>query len=151
MTRQVAFAFLLVILLFPRYVGGQQNLMLADVLKQNSVSFDLSSVSHLKDPITSYATLNTDREFLIAYYLDNSGNELHFPLLLARFDKRSGTWQEASLTDLKVKIFPDAEPEMQDDCIGSVVSFEGNSDWYYLNLHWTPSAGCLLILNHDGP
>ncbi len=126
--RQVAFAGLLLVLLFPKYVRGQQDLTLADVLKQNAVSFPLSSVSHLNDPITSYATLNTDREFLIAYYLVNPGDELHFPLFVTRFDKRSGRWQEASLTDLKAKIFEGTEPEMQADCIGSALRFEGQSN-----------------------
>ncbi len=147
--RQVAFASLLLVLLFPGYVGGQQNPTLAEVLKQNSVSLHLSSVAHLNDPITSYATLNTDREFLIAYYLVNPGNELHFPLLLTRFDKRSGKWQEALLTGLKANIFEGPEPEMQADCIGSALRLEGIRNWYYLDLHWTPSAGCLVILNHD--
>ncbi len=146
--RQVALVSLLLLLLFPKYVRGQQDPTLADVLKQNSVSFHLNSVSHLNDSITSYATLNTDDEFLIAYYLVNPGNELHFPLFLTRFDKRSGKWQETSLTGLKVKMSEETDPETW-DCIGAAVSLEGNGDWYYLNLHWNPSAGCLVILNHD--
>jgi len=53
------------------------------------------------------------------------------------------------LTDLKVKIFEGTEQETQDDCIGSALRLEGNGNWYYLDLHWNPSAGCLVILNHD--
>lgn len=147
--RQLAFAFWLLILLFPAYVSGQQNPTLADVLKQNSVSFHLGSAAHLSDPITSYATLNTDDEFLIAYYRVYPGNELPSPLFLARFDKRSGKWQEASLTDLKVNISGETEPETQADCIGPALRLERNRNWYYLDLHWTPSAGCLVILNHN--
>ncbi len=83
--RQVAFACLLLVLLFPKYVRGQQDPTLADVLKQNAVSFPLSSVSHLNDPITSYATLNTDREFLIAYYLANRTKRAAFPAVCHAF------------------------------------------------------------------
>ncbi len=147
--RQIAFASLILALIFPGHIDGQQDPTLADVLKQNSVSFGPISVSHLKDRITSYTTLNADHEFLIAYYLDNPGNEMHFPLFLTRFDKLSGKWQEASLTGLQVKISEETEPEIWDDCIGSAVSLEGSGDWYYLNLHWNPSAGCLVVLNRD--
>lgn len=147
--RQVAFASLLLVLLFRGYAAGQQNQTLADVLKEMSVPFHLGSVAHLNDPITSHTTLNTDREFLIAYYLISPRNELHFPLFLTRFDKRSGKWQEASLSDLKTKILEEAEPETQADCIGAAVGLESKGNWYYLDLHWTPSAGCLVILNQN--
>lgn len=147
--RQAAVASLLLVLLFPGYVGGQQDQRLVDVLKQSSVSFDLKSVPHLNDAITSYATLNTDHEFLIAYYLITPRNELHFPLFLTRYDKLSGQWQEASLTDLKVKISEGTEPETEEECIGSALRLERTGNWYYLDLHWNPSAGCLVILNHD--
>ena len=113
--RQVVFSSLLLVLLFRGYAAGQQNQTLGDVLKQMSVPIHSGSVSHLNEPITSYATLNTDREFLVAYYLISPGNELNFPLFLMRFDKRSGEWQEASLTDLKVKISEETEPDMQVD------------------------------------
>jgi hypothetical protein len=146
---RVAFASLLLVLCCPRYAGGQQNQTLADVLKQGLLPFQVGSVSHLSDPITSFATLNDNHEFLIAYYLVNPGNELHFPLFLTRFDKRSRKWQEASLTGLRVKIFEGTEQETQEDCIGSALRLEGNGDWYYLDLHWNPSAGCLVILNRD--
>jgi hypothetical protein len=136
------------VLLFPGRARGQQDETLAGVLAQNSVSFQSISIPHLNDAITSYTTLNTDREFLIAYYLVVPRNELHFPLLLTRLDKQSGKWQEASLTDLKVKMSEGTEPEPW-DCIGSALRFERNGDWYYLDLHLTPSAGCVVILNHD--
>jgi hypothetical protein len=35
------------------------------------------------------------------------------------------------------------------DCIGSVLSVERYQRRYYLNLHFNPSAGCLLILNSN--
>jgi hypothetical protein len=146
---RTALASLFVGFLFLGYAVAEQDQTLADVLKQNSVPFPPSSVPHLNAPITSYATLNNEQEFLIAYYLVASRNELRFPLFLTRFDKQAGKWQHASLTDLSVKILQGTEDEMQDDCIGSVLSIEGNSKWYYLALHWNPSAGCLVTLQHD--
>ncbi len=55
-------------------VAAQQNPTLAEVLKQNAVSFSTASLSHLNSRITSFAILDDDREFLIAYYLDNPEN-----------------------------------------------------------------------------
>jgi len=145
---QAAVACLFLVLWFPGSAGGQ-NQTLADVLTRNAVYFHLSPVSHLNDAITSYATLNTDDEFLIAYYLVTSRNQLRFPLFLTRFDKRSGKWQEASLPGLKVKIFEGTEQETQHECLGSALRLESHGHWYYLDLHWNPSAGCLVILNRD--
>jgi hypothetical protein len=53
------------------------------------------------------------------------------------------------LAGVKVKIFEGTDHEMPDDCLGSALSLERNGKWYYLNLHLTPSAGCLVILKHD--
>ena len=125
---------------------GQQSSTLADVLEQNSIATAASSIPNLDQPITSYATLNDDQEFLIAYYLMTPDNLLQFPLFLTRFDKRTGEWENASLVDVKVPVFQSTQ---QTECIGSVLRIERSREWYYLNLHWTPSAGCLLILNHD--
>ena len=147
--RRMALVSLLVGFLFLRSAVGQQNQTLVDVFKQNSIPFPPSAVPDLNAPITSYATLNDDQEFLIAYYFVAPQNELRFPLRLTRFDKQAGTWQHVSLTDLKVKGFQGTKEEGQADCIGSVLSVERNGEWYYLNLHWNPSAGCLLILKHD--
>src|SRR5579863_4134555 len=110
---RAAVASLILVLILPVYARGQQVRTLAEVLKQNSIYSHLSSVQHLNDQITSYATLNNEREFLIAYYLVTPRNELRFPILLARFDKQSNKWQEASFTGLKVKA---AEGTAQADC-----------------------------------
>ena len=146
---QAAVASLALVLLFPRFVVGQQNETLADALRRDAVPTTQDSIHHLNDPITSYAELNTDQEFLIAYYLATPQNELRFPLMLARFDKQSEKWRETSFTGLKVKVLVGGIRWWEDDCIGSVMSVEHNGDWYYLNLHWNPSAGCMVILNRD--
>ena len=148
MMRRAAGALLLLGLLVPVHASGQQAPTLAEVLRQNSVTSHLSGVSHLNEAITSYATLNTEREFVIAYYLVTPRNELRFPLLIARFDKRSNKWLEASLSALKVKTSGGTGSATQDDCLGSAVRLEGNDDWYYLDLHLSPSAGCVVVLSH---
>lgn len=126
-----------------------QNPTLADVLKQEGIPSPQRTIPHLNSRITSFATLNDDQEFLIAYYLDNPKNELRFPLLVTLFDKHSGRWRHVELTDIKVQIFADTDHEIQDDCMGSVLGISRQGDQYFLNLHFNPSAGCLLVLNTD--
>lgn len=136
-------------LICPGIATPQKSLTLADVLKQNTIPVgSTSNPAHLDEAITSYATLNTGKEFLIAYYLDDSHGELHFPLLLSRFDKALEMWQEASLNELKV-LSPTGALGAGDDCLGSAVHLAASDNWYYLDLHLSPSAGCLVVLNRD--
>jgi hypothetical protein len=143
MIRHAFFFFLLLTI----RVYGQKDSTLGDVLTQNSVSFRSNSVSHLGDPISSYTVLGTDREFLIAYYLTSPQNELRFPLFLARLNKRTGKWDERALTDLKVKFSAGSKQENHHECLGSAMRLENRNGWYHLDLHLTPSAGCLVVLN----
>jgi hypothetical protein len=48
-----------------------------------------------------------------------------------------------------VNVFAETGRGIEDDCLGSVLSIARNGGWHYLNLHFNPSAGCLLILNRD--
>ncbi|MGC2321104.1 MAG: hypothetical protein WA463_00605 [Terriglobales bacterium] len=130
---------------------AQQSQTLANVLKQESIPVPPASVPHLNSQITSYATLNDDREFLIAYYLLNPQDEmLRFPLFITRFDKQAAKWQNIALRDIKITAaLPGKEGQVPGECIGSVMRVARNRGWYYLDLHWTPSAGCLLVLKQD--
>ncbi|MGH9513460.1 MAG: hypothetical protein ACRD2U_15120 [Terriglobales bacterium] len=129
--------------------AAQQNPTLADVLKQEKVPLPPAPIPRTDSRITSYAILNDDQEFLIAYYLDNPQNELRFPLLLTRFDKRTRKWSDKELTGIRMNVFGETGRGIEDDCLGSVLSIVRNNKWYCLNLHFNPSAGCLLILNRN--
>ncbi|HXZ81855.1 MAG TPA: hypothetical protein VEG30_18145 [Terriglobales bacterium] len=130
--------------------SAQERETLADVLQQHEIPSPPASIPHLTSRITSYDVLNDDREFLIAYYMVDTADEnaLRPPLFLTRFDKKTQEWQHVAITGQKSEGLPD-RPELQDDCLGSVLRAEHHNSWYYLNLHWNPSAGCLLILNED--
>jgi hypothetical protein len=130
-------------------VPAQQNPTLADVFKQEGIPSPPVSILNSTSRIVSFSKLSDDQEFLIAYYLDNPQNELRFPLLLTQFDKRSRKWRHVGLTGLKVNIFAGTDHELPDDCLGSVLTIERNQMLYYLNLHLTPSASCLVILKPD--
>lgn len=142
--RDVLGSSLVLIFCFARAIG-QQYEVLADVLKHNAISFSPTSIPNLDRLITSYATLNDDREFVIAYYLANPPDQtLRLPLFVTRYSKVSHRWQQAALNDLQVKTeFGSTE------CFGSVLDIKRHNKRYYLTMHWNPSAGCLLILQDD--
>ena len=73
-------------------LAGQENSTLSAVLQDHSIAFPPTSVPHLNTKIASFAVLDDDLEFVIAYYLDNPKNELRAPLLLTRYNKITGKW-----------------------------------------------------------
>jgi hypothetical protein len=129
-------------------VLAQQNPTLADVLKENSVPFPPTSVPHLNSVITSFAVLNDDSEFLIAYYLDHPNYELREPLSVTRYRKDSGQWQHVEFSAKQLAV-SDMKNGADFPCLGSVLQAQRAGRWYYLQLHWNPSAGCFIVLNPD--
>jgi len=128
---------------------AQQDQALADVLERAGIPLPPIGIPDLHSEITSYATLDDNREFVIGYYLVDplARNALKPPLLLARFDKQTNDWSRVALSGIKVKALEDSDTES--DCLGSVSGIERHHQNYYLNLHLTPSASCTLILNQD--
>ena len=124
---------------------GQQYPPLAEVLQQESIPFPPISIPHLNALITSYATLNDSREFLIAYYLADPKTEiLRGPLFITRYSKLTGQWQHVALDSQRVE-----ELSKSSFWIGSVLKASHKGNRYYLALHLGPDAGCLLILKDD--
>lgn len=138
---------LALILLLGALVFAQQNPSLAEVLSQNSISALPGSLPHLTLRITSYSVLDEEQEFIIAYYIDDGSMELRGPLMVSRLNKVSGIWNHVELSSSSLGI-----PEFKDTpiaCLGSVLKIQHAASWYYLTLHWNPSAGCFLVLNRD--
>jgi hypothetical protein len=128
---------------------AQQNPTLGDVLRGQLVPFSPMTIPNLDKRITSFAMLNDDRTFLIAYYLDTPENLLRFPIFITSLDKETGNWRHKALHSVRVTVFENSDHPIQDDCLGSVISVERSEKRYFLNLHFNPSAGCLIILNLD--
>jgi hypothetical protein len=129
-------------------VQAQENPTLADVLKENSVPLPPAPIPHLNSVITSFAVLNDDREFLIAYYLEHPNYELRAPLSITRYMKDSGRWQHVEYFESQVAV-SDMKNGTDFSCLGSVLQAQRAGHWYYLQLHWNPSAGCFIVLNTD--
>ncbi|MBV8052917.1 MAG: hypothetical protein JOZ80_17140 [Acidobacteriaceae bacterium] len=135
--------------LFLTHSGAQQELTLADVLLGENIPPLPITIPDLHSEITSYATLNDDKEFVVGYYLLDPAerNALKTPLLITRFDKQTNEWSHVALSGVKVKALEGHD--IESDCLGSVSAIERHNGNYYLNLHLTPSASCTLILNRD--
>lgn len=142
--------YVILAVLFANCALGQQTETLAAVLSRNSIPSNAAPIPRLQSRITSYAVLNNPQEFVIGYYLAGENDELHFPLFLSRLDKQTAEWRNTELKDLTIP-----NPEQTSartptgDCLGSLLRIQQKAERYYLDLHLTPSAGCLLILKHD--
>lgn len=145
MRGQIALAAVLMLYMAAPCLIAQDYQTLAEVLKQESIPFPPASIPHLNAEITSFATLNDESQFVIAYYLaDRTDQRLLSSPFITRFNKTSGQWQHTGLDDSKVQVQGGST-----ECIGSVLRVQANNGRYYLTLHWNPSAGCLLILRSD--
>jgi hypothetical protein len=130
------------------YGAAQENPTFADVLKQHSTPFPPATIPHLNSKITSFDILDDEQEFVIAYYLDNPKNELRAPLLVTRLNKVDGRWDHAAFAESELAV-TDIKDSANFPCLGSVMKVQRNAQWYFLTLHWNPSAGCFIVLKSD--
>jgi hypothetical protein len=128
--------------------AAQENPTLADVLKQHSIPFPPATIPHLNAKITSFDILDDETEFVIGYYLDNPKNEMRAPLLVTRMNKVNGHWDHAALAESELAV-TDIKGGANTPCLGSVMKIQRTAQWYFLTLHWNPSAGCFIVLKSD--
>ena len=145
--RKAPWTIVLVALFVPQ-VWAQQNPTLAEVLTQYSIASPSVFIPHLESVITSYAILNDDHEFLIAYYLEHPNYELREPLLITRYQRDSARWQHMEFMGKQLAV-SDMKNGADFPCLGSVLQVQQAGRWYYLRLHWGPSGGCFVVLNRD--
>lgn len=127
-------------------VLSQQYSTLGQLLQRAAVPIPPASIPHLQALVTSYAVLDDTREFVIGYYLaDPQTQILRPPLFVTRYSKAGGDWSHVAIESSEVL----QASKLKDWSVGSVLEINRTAHGYYLQLHWTPSAGCLLILDDD--
>jgi len=117
---------------------------LRQVLAAKNLPVAATKLENLDKNITSGAELDDESQFLIAYYIDDGTSALNPPLYLERFDRKQGSWKNATLGK--------AETRWQDidvPCLGSVMNISAIGGRYFLDTHINPSAGCVLILSRE--
>ena len=128
--------------------GAQENPTLAAVLTEHSIALPPEPAPHLNARIASYGILDDEKEFVIGYYLDRPNFELKAPLLLTRFDKTTGRWDNREYDESQLRM-SDIKDGPEVPCLGSVLRVQRSAEWYFLTLHWNPSAGCFVVLKSD--
>ncbi|HEV8385163.1 MAG TPA: hypothetical protein VGQ11_09855 [Candidatus Acidoferrales bacterium] len=116
---------------------------LLDVLREHRIPVGSSSGIWQK-PITSFAVLDNDANFAIAYYVDDGSGLLSPPLFLGRYDRKHHTWKDVALKKIEASF-----KGVPVDCMGSALSIVQQAGSYFLHTHLNPSAGCLLVLSED--
>lgn len=116
---------------------------LRQALSANHIDPGELPAEELDQKITSYAVLNDPEMFLIAYYLDDGSGLLGNRVYVDLFEKSGHRWTERTLDrDSLVCEKPFITP-------GSIQHIARSRDYFYLNTHINPSAGCLVMLTRD--
>jgi len=98
----------------------------------------------LSQRITSFAVLDDETNFLIAYYIDDRSGFLSPPLYVARFVKKDQSWKTTALRKVEASF-----KTYQVPCLGSALRIVQTTGFFFVQTHLNPSAGCLVILSED--
>ena len=104
---------------------------LRDKLEAASVPVAKFAAGELSRKITSYAVSNGD-PFLIAYYEDHGSGSLQGPLHLLRYSRKT---EELRRMDVKR------------DVAGAATNIRERGDYIFVDTHYGPSAGVLLVFD----
>jgi len=113
---------------------------LGRTLREADVPINLFGLE-LNEGITSFA-VNKGNPFLLAYYVDDGSGLLKPPLHVVRYDRRSQVIKRADIRDINA-LFQGKIPM---DCLGSALSIREYHGFVYIDTHYSPSAGCVVLL-----
>jgi hypothetical protein len=115
---------------------------LQDTLRDANVPTRQFPAPDLGAKITSYAISN-DEPFLITYYVDDGSGLLQPPLRIIRYDRAAGDLRRAELRDITALF----QGQIPMNCLGSALSIREYRGMIYIDTHYNPSAGCLIVLS----
>ena len=115
---------------------------LEDALRAAKVPTQRFPAPELGGKITSYAISKND-PFLLAYYVEDGSGLLRPPLRVIRYDRATGNLRRADLRDASA-LFQGETPM---NCLGSALDIRENRDTIYIDTHYNPSAGCVIVLS----
>lgn len=115
---------------------------LGDALRSRGLVASPHVLENLDRQITNYSVFNSEKEFLIAYYLDDASGALREPLFVSRYDKVARTWRSVTITDR-------AAQAVDVRCLGSAVGIRAETHGFYIGIHLNPSAECTIVRSRD--
>ena len=124
--------------------GQEEGKTLREVLAAEKLPLDAETLHNLDAKISSGAELNDTQQFVIAYYLLDSTGQLNPPIYVGLYDRGARRWRSGEIRAGAAK-----EGGADDNCFGSVLAIAAFSDFYALETHINPSAGCEIILSRD--
>ncbi|MEO8126595.1 MAG: hypothetical protein ABJF23_02670 [Bryobacteraceae bacterium] len=133
-----------IILLFACALVGFAEETLRDTLQAANIPAEQFSPSELPEHITSYAISKGD-PFLLAYYVDKGRERLSQPLQVIRYNRTTNRLQRARLHNIKA-IFAQG---IEMDCLGSAMEIREHHGVIYIDTHYNPSAGCVIVLSSE--
>ncbi len=68
-------------------------------------------------------------------------------MLLARYDKENRAWRSVAFAEKQLLVSDMKGADVS--CLGSVMLAQHKGQFYYLQVHWNPSAGCFIVLNDN--
>ncbi len=117
---------------------------LHDVLNEHKIPVGPAPIQNLSQRITSFAVLDDETNFLIAYYIDDGSGLLSPPLYMARFVKKDQSWKINALRKVEASF-----KTFQVPCLGSAMRIVPTKRFFFVQTHLNPSAGCLVILSEN--
>ena len=117
---------------------------IAAVLDARCISMANLPPVNVSTAITSYGEFRDKAEYLLAYYEKASSEFLEPPLHVLRMRFSDSSWHHVRFSEITTQRL-----HSQGTCLGSVSRIEKAGDYYLLNTHLTPSAGCVIVLNAD--
>lgn len=115
---------------------------LEDTLRTAKVPTQQFPASELGRKITSYA-ISDDDPFLLAYYVDDGSGLLQPPLRVIRYDRATGNLQRGDIGNASALF----QGEIAMNCLGSALEIRECRDIIYVDTHYNPSAGCVIVLS----
>jgi hypothetical protein len=113
-------------------------------LREADVPTNQFETVELNEGITSFA-VSTGDPFLLAYYVDDGSGLLKPPLHVVRYDRQSQVIKRADIRDINA-LFQGKIPM---DCLGTALTIREYHGVVYIDTHYNPSAGCLVLLTSE--
>jgi hypothetical protein len=137
MLTSVVVVFLMIVI--PHVIFGET---LRGVIAKSERPLNAKPSANLDLTLLRHAVLDSNRWFVVAYYLQGNTPASEQLLFVDRYDRDKETW-------IGARFLPEQRRAGDADCLGLGITFHNAEDGFLLGTHLSPSAECLLVLSED--
>lgn len=122
-----------------------------DFITESDISTAGLATDVLEQRIIAFEPLNSERSFLMGYFVDTPEDELDDELHFLRFDKATQTWFTTILKEPESPELPDGEfcPPTVCYSFSVVTDYLETPRFYFAHMHLNPSAGWTAVLTPE--